>query len=191
MPRSSLPLPGQSTTSFWRSTLHALDNHRSTPELPAEADIVIIGAGYAGASTAWHILQTCEQEKTAIPSIVILEAREACSGATGRNGGHLKPDPYNRPAQVAAAHGIEAAAELAEFEASHIPAVKKLVEDENIDCDFVLTRCVDVLLTDDIYGRMKAGVDMLRKNGVSVLRDVFFAEGSKAEQVHFSLISIM
>ncbi|KAF2705273.1 FAD dependent oxidoreductase [Pleomassaria siparia CBS 279.74] len=183
MSPSPLPLKGQSTQSFWRSNLHALDNHRSTPDLPSSADIVIIGAGYAGASTVHHILELCKSKNLPIPSIVILEAREACSGAAGRNGGHLKPDPYNRPTKIAATHGIEAAAELAEFEASHIPAVKKLVEEESIDCDFVLTRCVDVLWTNDIMAKMKDGVDLLRKHKVSVMSDVHFASGAQAEQL--------
>ena len=89
MPGKPYPVPN-STTSFWRSSLHALDSHRSTDKLPQEADIIIIGAGYAGASVAHHLLKNDSFAKKE-PSIVILEAREACSGATGRNGGHLKP----------------------------------------------------------------------------------------------------
>ncbi|KAF1960774.1 FAD dependent oxidoreductase superfamily [Byssothecium circinans] len=184
MSPSSLPPPGKSTFPFWRSNLHALDDHRSTPELPSRTDIVIIGAGYAGASTAYHILQLCKQKPLPVPSITILEARQVCSGATGRNGGHLKPDPYSRPSAVAATHGIEAARELSEFEASHVPAVKKLVEEENIDCDFVLTRRVDAFLADSIYAAMKGGVDLLRENKVSVMDDVFFASSAQAEQVY-------
>lgn len=80
------PFPVRNATQpFWRQDLHELDNHRTTDELPSSADIAIIGAGYAGASTAYHLL---EKLKTSSEkhSIVILEAREACSGATGRNG---------------------------------------------------------------------------------------------------------
>lgn len=75
------PVPN-STLSFWRTQPHDLDSHRSTEELPAECDIVIIGAGYAGASVAYYLLE----DNPSPPSIVILEARQACSGATGRNG---------------------------------------------------------------------------------------------------------
>jgi monoamine oxidase len=75
------PVPN-STLSFWRTQPHEFDNYRSTEGLPEECDIVIIGAGYAGASVAYHLLE----DNPSPPSIVILEAREACSGATGRNG---------------------------------------------------------------------------------------------------------
>lgn len=82
--KMSFPVPN-STVPFWRTDLDELDNHRSTVELPAEADIVIIGAGYAGASIVHHLLEATTGSSKP-PSIVILEAREACSGATGRNG---------------------------------------------------------------------------------------------------------
>ena len=72
----------QSTLPFWRTQLHELDTHRSTEELPKKCDVLIIGAGYAGAATAYHLLK----DNPSPPSVVILEARQACSGATGRNG---------------------------------------------------------------------------------------------------------
>jgi NADPH-dependent 2,4-dienoyl-CoA reductase/sulfur reductase-like enzyme len=75
------------TTPFWRTELHELDEHRSTPELPHKCDIVIIGAGYAGVSIAYHLLKSDKgAEDEPRPSITILEARQVCSGATGRNG---------------------------------------------------------------------------------------------------------
>lgn len=75
------PVPG-STEPFWRTQLHDLDNHRSTPHLPTECDVLIIGAGFAGAALAHYIYE----DNPSPPSVTILEAREACSGATGRNG---------------------------------------------------------------------------------------------------------
>ena len=65
-----------------RTEPHELDNHRTTDNLPTDCEILIIGAGYAGAATAYHLLD----DNPTPPSIVLLEAREACSGATARNG---------------------------------------------------------------------------------------------------------
>lgn len=81
MAERMLPVPDP-TLPFWLTERHPLDTHRSTPELPSETDVLIIGAGYAGISTAYHLLK----DNTSPPSTVILEAREAGSGATGRNG---------------------------------------------------------------------------------------------------------
>ncbi|KAG8158137.1 hypothetical protein KVR01_011898 [Diaporthe batatas] len=178
------PLPvANSTDSFWRTELHPLDDHRSTPDLPDAVDIAVVGAGYAGASVVYHILRQSREKSVSPPSIVILEARQACSGATGRNGGHLKPDPYNRPASVAVSHGFEVAAECASFEAETLAALKTVIEEEQIDCEFVLTRAVDALMTDAINDRMKAGFDLLRKAGLSVMKDVSYEGGPGAEQL--------
>lgn len=73
------------TEPFWRQELDCLEDYRSTETLPATADVVIIGAGYAGASIAYHLLQQLDEVEQK-PSILMLEARGACSGATGRNG---------------------------------------------------------------------------------------------------------
>ena len=83
---TSKPFPvANGMLPFWRTDPHPLDNHRSSETLPEESDIVIVGAGYAGASVAHHILEQIPAGSKA-PSITIIEARQACSGATARNG---------------------------------------------------------------------------------------------------------
>ena len=77
------PFPVENPTlSFWRTEPHGLENYRSTSNLPEACDVLIIGAGFSGASTAYHLLDN----NPSPPSMVILEARSVCSGATGRNG---------------------------------------------------------------------------------------------------------
>ncbi|CAP72609.1 uncharacterized protein PODANS_2_410 [Podospora anserina S mat+] len=69
------------TSSYWlREPNTLLLGHRSTPDLPEEADIVIIGSGITGAFAARSLLQDYSCNK----KVVMLEAREACGGATGR-----------------------------------------------------------------------------------------------------------
>ncbi|KAI9711563.1 MAG: hypothetical protein M1820_002128 [Bogoriella megaspora] len=91
---ATLPVPN-STESFWHSEpSQLLLNHRTTSDLPDKADVVIIGSGITGTSAAHHL---ATQSKL---GIVLLEAREACWGATGRNGGHCQPLLYDRPVEV-------------------------------------------------------------------------------------------
>lgn len=79
--RSTLPTP-ESSNSFWHSEPNEfLIRHRTTEELPAEADIVIVGSGITGTSAARYL---AEDERAKGKSVVLLEAREACWGATGR-----------------------------------------------------------------------------------------------------------
>lgn len=80
----------QSTAPFWLRDPHALSKCQSST-LPTEADVVIIGSGVTGASIARTLLQdrTDGSGSSGHPAVVMLEARDVCSGATGRNGGHI------------------------------------------------------------------------------------------------------
>ncbi|CAK3862226.1 related to oxidoreductase [Lecanosticta acicola] len=177
----AVPVP-DSTLPFWRTDLDELDTHRSTEQLPTEADIVVIGAGYAGASIVHHLLEKARSSPKK-PSIAILEAREACSGATGRNGGHLKPDPFYRAAGALKRYGKEAAEEVAAFEVRQVEEIKALVEKEQIDCDFVVTRATDVSLYDDVHRELKRGLDELGEAGISTASQVFYSGEKTAEGV--------
>jgi len=89
---TELPLPAENpTTSFWLSTeneyLPQL-THNTTTELPQTTEVLIIGAGMAGMSTAYWLAKN-----ESISHITILDARTIGGGATGRNGGHCWPDP--------------------------------------------------------------------------------------------------
>ncbi|KIW21042.1 hypothetical protein PV08_01621 [Exophiala spinifera] len=132
-----------STVPCWRTELHPLDNYRSTEELPSTSDIVIIGAGMTGISIAYHLLQETSPESA--PSITILEARQVCSGATGRNGGHLKLASWIVKDKLEQ-WSVEASRELIRSHLAHIMALKNVIEKEEIDCDFLVTRSFDVFM---------------------------------------------
>lgn len=83
---------------------------------------------------------------------------------------------------MSAKYGLEAAVELAEFEKAHLHAIKELVEKEDIDCDFQLTRAFDVFLSETQNEKVKNDIEALQKAGVSLL-DVQYTPGSKAENV--------
>lgn len=77
--QSGLPV-GSPTKSYWhQEPSKKLLGHQTTRELPRFADVVIVGSGITGAFAA-HFLK----EKRPDLSVVMLEAREACWGATGR-----------------------------------------------------------------------------------------------------------
>jgi hypothetical protein len=79
--RASLPHP-TSTVSFWHTQpSKLLLGHQTTKHLPTKADVVIIGSGITGAFAA-HNLSNDVRGKGL--DVVMLEAREACWGATGR-----------------------------------------------------------------------------------------------------------
>lgn len=167
------------TLPFWHSEHDDFRNIRSTPNLPVETDVLIVGGGYAGASTGYWLYK---HSKDDAPKVLLLESRCIASGATGRNGGHLKPDYYREYLKFERDLGMKGAAEIGNFEHDHLAALKEVIEDLNIDCDFVLTRACNVHLTQKaIDGCLKA-IKALRKNPYSkVLNDIQLQHSPNAE----------
>ncbi|ORY58576.1 FAD dependent oxidoreductase superfamily [Pseudomassariella vexata] len=174
---SALPVASGGNTSFWRKNLHELDDLRSTEILPETSDVVIVGGGYAGVATAYHLL-----ELGSTASITLVEARGACSGATGRNGGHMRPDLYGHIPKYIKRFGLEIGSSLAEFEIAHVQAIKAVVEKEKIDCEFTLTRTTDVWCDQDAADRAKAVYEMMVGHGLKYMDDVHFTYGQKAAE---------
>ena len=85
---SSLPV-SRPTLSYWHQTTRAFPhlNANRKNDVPSSAKYLIIGSGLSGALTAWQLIDS------GVPGedVLILEAREAVSGATGRNAGHVRP----------------------------------------------------------------------------------------------------
>ncbi|TVY12531.1 Gamma-glutamylputrescine oxidoreductase, partial [Lachnellula arida] len=195
-----LPVP-HATTPFWRTDLHELDDHRSTADLPPECDILIIGGGYAGIAAAYHLLVGEEPEAVAGKKVVLLEARQACSGATGRNGllnfvsftteltyhsgGHVRPSVYPRLPHYVEEYGLEAAEQVAQFELDHVNAFASLVEKEGIECDFELTRSFDIYTDPEQAAVAKANYLKLKEAGVakSTIDDLEWIDADRAEEV--------
>ncbi|THV50261.1 hypothetical protein BGAL_0158g00200 [Botrytis galanthina] len=165
---------------FWQYEKHRLHDHRSTEDLPTHSDVVIVGAGYAGVSTAYHLVK---EGGDSVKSITIIEALGACSGATGRNGGHLRPDLYGHIPTYVERGGPRAGAEIAEFEIAHVKEIKKLIEKEKIDCDFSLCRTVDVWCNEEMAKKAKAVYDQMVKNDFEYMDDVIFHTGKEVEGI--------
>lgn len=82
-------------------------------------------------------------------------------------------------------YGARAAVEVANFEASQVHAVKELVEREQIDCDFVLTRACDATLHRGLADETEAAFAELQKSGLTDFKDVYHPRAKDAERVSF------
>ncbi|KAI0490854.1 FAD dependent oxidoreductase [Xylaria cf. heliscus] len=179
MTTGPFPVP-HATVPFWRTELHELDSHRSTPDLPEKQDIIIIGAGFAGAALAHYLLDDTSASK---PSITILEAREACSGATGRNGGHLRPDIFNGAAARMREHGLDVANEVAHFELENAEALAHLIKSESIDCDFTPVTSGSAFVDEAQAADVKSLWDDMLAKGSPALKHVTYHGPEDAEKV--------
>lgn len=79
--------PISQTVSHWQATNRgpsSLYGHNTSAPVPGEADIVIVGGGTMGAALAYFL--TREGAEGEGKRVVVLEARDVGSGASGRNG---------------------------------------------------------------------------------------------------------
>ncbi|KAK0386810.1 hypothetical protein NLU13_6646 [Sarocladium strictum] len=155
--------------SYWQLPPHRLAQYRSTEDLPVAQtwDYVIIGSGITGAAVAYKLL-------TRDPSlrVIMLEARTAASGASGRNGGHVRAGWHLNFSRNADAFGDDVAFAFERFEADNVADVAEFVRDNAVDCDFRDVETADVYTTPvswaDALGVMRRREDALRQRSTAV-----------------------
>lgn len=115
-PEKRFPL----SPALWHDT--AVAAPATTPlSSAAETDTLIIGAGYAGLSTALHLAQAGGQ-------CMVLDAKEIGFGGSGRNGGQLVPGLKKDPAQLIHAYGPAQGRRLIEFADATARTVYSLID---------------------------------------------------------------
>ncbi|OTB07281.1 hypothetical protein M426DRAFT_86393 [Hypoxylon sp. CI-4A] len=144
---TGFPKTSGQSLSYWLQGVRCdpLLDHRTTPDLPRSADTVIIGSGITGTLVAKHHLETWPEK-----SVVVLEAREFCSGATGRNAGHCKPDQWRGFLKYEKAFGTKAALQIIENEQRTWESLVKYVRDNQVDCDLWVGDTLDVPMTKEV-----------------------------------------
>ncbi|MCJ1383220.1 hypothetical protein MMC17_006858 [Xylographa soralifera] len=179
--RAAIPpgLPRSSpTVSYWQDPPSSLAMHRTTPLLPTSVSFLVIGSGITGSSIAYNLLS---QQSTA--SVLLLEARTACSGATGRNGGHTKCASYRSFLDNVDALGEVEAAKIVRYEYACMKAVHALAREHGIECDSWEGDTVDIIYDEDQWKVAKLAVQEIRKVlGVSDPASVYhFWDANEAE----------
>ncbi len=94
----------------------------------AEADVVIVGGGYTGFSTALHLAERGTR-------VVLLEGAEIGYGGSGRNVGLVNAGMWVMPDELPGVLGNEHGGRLLELLGNAPRAVFDLVEKHRIDCE--------------------------------------------------------
>ncbi|KAH9989908.1 FAD dependent oxidoreductase [Russula compacta] len=167
----SLPV-SNATRSFWmagKPGVNPLARIGSTGPLTTDADICIIGSGITGVSVAYHLSKLLGNEATAL-SVVILEARDFCSGATGRNGGHLTAHNFRGFARDASAWGIFDAIRAVHIEEHVVDAITSLVKNAGLKNEVDLVEGVRTMLffTKEEEAKARDEYEAARAAGINV-----------------------
>ncbi|UKZ56100.1 hypothetical protein TrVGV298_009928 [Trichoderma virens] len=117
------------TESYWMRDAPFPDIGDVMGELPGEADVVVVGSGITGAAAVKTLCElSSSSEGKGAPRIAVLEARQLCSGATARNGGHIKCAPHGEFARLRKALGEERARKIVRLQMRHLEVLKKVGE---------------------------------------------------------------
>ena len=117
-------------SNYWLTTV-AMPSGTSG-EMPAHADVAVIGAGFTGLSAARSLA------KRGI-NVVVLEANSIGWGASSRNGGMVLTGLKLSPETLAKRYGMELTRKMYAASLASIDLVEQIVREENIACDF--SRC--------------------------------------------------
>ncbi|KAL1409088.1 hypothetical protein Q8F55_005912 [Vanrija albida] len=167
-----MPLPRKNPTkSYWIEQAPSPLKDFQSGALPERTDVLIIGAGYTAATLAYWLREFSPPGQA--HAITVLDARDICGGATGRNGGQLRPISYDGYAAWAETYGRAAARALIEHEVAHLGAFEALVQAEGIECDLHISRTWSAFMTDAEAEQGVAQLEaMLRSEGEWVRRVV-------------------
>ncbi|EXJ79843.1 hypothetical protein A1O3_08128 [Capronia epimyces CBS 606.96] len=185
--RANMP-PGlprdRPTQSYWQDPPSDIADCCSTPDLPSHADVVVIGSGISGASISYNLLSSDPSL-----SVVLIEARQAASGASGRNGGHTKTATYRSFSDNVKAVGPEDAMKITRLEYDTMVAVHEFARQHGIDCDAKRCQTVDVFYDAAKWQAAKDSVTLMETlmgshapkhifHDSQVTADKFLADGS-------------
>ncbi|RAK78991.1 NAD(P)/FAD-dependent oxidoreductase [Aspergillus fijiensis CBS 313.89] len=163
--RFGFPKPTGYSISHWLGSVQGdpLLNHRTTLDLPQSADIVIIGSGMSGTVAAKHLTETWPAKK-----IVVIEARLFCSGATGRNAGHCKPDQWRGFLEYERQFGTEQALKILQNEQQTWSELVRYIQENSVECEHWTGPTWDVPITPEAARKARTTFERYKAAGGKV-----------------------
>lgn len=146
------------TISYWQDPPSDIADYRTSQDLPATVDHIIVGSGISGAFIAYNLL-TIRPNAT----VLLLEARQTCSGATGRNGGHTKAASYREFLVHEREFGLDEAVRIAKLEYDNIIATHAFARENNIKCASKECQTVDVCYSKREFDYGVSAVNKMRE----------------------------
>ncbi|MED4582636.1 FAD-binding oxidoreductase [Brevibacillus choshinensis] len=144
------------TLSLWTATANSYEKGKPL-EGNEEADVVIIGAGFTGLSSAYHLQKSGR-------NVIVLEQETIGYGASGRNGGMVLPGYKPTMQELAKKYGPDEARQLNDLSLFSIDLVKKMIDEHQIKCDFRKTGHIVAAYKAKHFEGLKLESEYLNKN---------------------------
>jgi len=172
-----MPQPQEShyrTRSFWHEVAPP---YEPGPSLEGErrADVAIIGGGYTGLWTAYHL-------KTEQPSleVAVLEQEVAGYGASGRNGGFAMTLLAHSLNDLKEQFGSAEAREAYKAVAVAVDGIGQFAKENGVDCDYekngIITASTtawqDAIIENDVKAAQEMGIEGIRFLDGQTVRDL-------------------
>jgi glycine/D-amino acid oxidase-like deaminating enzyme len=150
--------------NFWDVSKRRPEGGRRL-EGDAAVDVAIIGAGYTGLASAFHL-------KGADPSlnVAVLEADTVGFGASGRNAGFVMTLFGASAGLMKMLHGGARVREAHDHMVRSINALAALIDEHSLDCDFEQTGFLKVATSPRYAARIKDEIALFAKLGVEGYR---------------------
>ena len=144
-----------------------------------QVDVAIIGGGYTGLATAYHLAKAQPNIK-----IALFEAKEVGHGASGRNGGMILPQTGPETLQID--YDDETHKWTYDLTVKSMKALARFVEKSGVDCDLQLDGYIYAILKEEdlayyqdyVVKAQKMGIPLEYKNQAQTMHelgtDVYF-----------------
>ena len=152
-------IPGKHE-SFWIDTTPETD----FPELEEGlyVDVVIIGGGIAGVTTAALL-------KDAGKKVVVLEADRIVKDVTAATTAKISVSQGLVYQEYTSKFGESQAQNYAQANKNAVKIIKRLVDDYSIDCDFEVTPCYVYTTSEDLVEKLKLEAEAAQKIGIAAV----------------------
>jgi glycine/D-amino acid oxidase-like deaminating enzyme len=138
----------------------------------ANAEVLVVGAGYLGLSAALHLAEAGR-------NVLLLEAETPGYGASGRNGGQIIPGLKHDPDEIEAALGRERGERLWRFAGGTAEFVFDLTTRLNLKTEARRTAWIQGVHSEKAAKRARARAEQWRRRGA----DVAYLEATEARRL--------